>query len=531
MKIKNNKKIFKIICYVFLIIGSIGFVHFPSTYSYFSRAEDTSLVYQSQLYNLYDELSMNLNSASVQMAKFSFSFKPSGVLEKDETDSYEVVIPDACIFDRVVPASSSTVTESSTHSRTISYAKDTNRDTENYVYISCLIDKSTEVVDFSSTVTATINEINQKFIYKKYSYKESYEEYLERVNEMVDSSDPMSGDNLYQKFLNWISTYSQKVGYKEAIQSYLTKVYTNESALKNPNNFNALEGFSIEYDKSTDKYTFKVLSNFVGYARTYYGSLRASGKLIDIYFSTNTKVRLNQALRYYLNAYVYPDSPTSATLVYDYISNNGGIYPVILSGSRITGMTLGGYDASTLSSTVTINRSLILSMALSAKEKMPCIPFSDYNTMLSSNFRNALTLTASAMGISTDMAKVIFGRADIAASVTKNNTSMTPKSFVDYFVQQDGNRYLVIKVSSDITKDPLYNRVSIKPLSVPSAMGITFTNTDTSLQVRITHTTKSSVLKTVSDLNAHFGSSITEANLTVVADTDSEYTVEYTISK
>ena len=129
------------------------------------------------------------------------------------------------------------------------------------------------------------------------------------------------------------------------------------------------------------------------------------------------------------------------------------------------------------------------------------------------------------------MAKVIFGRADIAASVTKNNTSMTPKSFVDYFVQQDGNRYLVIKVSSDITKDPLYNRVSIKPLSVPSAMGITFTNTDTSLQVRITHTTKSSVLKTVSDLNAHFGSSITEANLTVVADTDSEYTVEYTISK
>lgn len=528
---KNNKKMLRICFYTFLILGSIVSTKFPSTYSYFSRAEDNSLVYQSQLYNLYNELSMNLSSAAPQLAKFSFSFKPSNVVRKDETDSYQITIPNACTFDKVVPASATTVTEPSAQSRIISYTKDANRDTENYVYISCLIDKSADVVDFTSTVTASIKEINQNFLYRKYSYKESYEEYLERVNEMVDSSGPISSSNLYQKFLEWVNTYSTKVGYKDAILAYLTKTYPNEASLKNPNNFNILEGFSIEYDQTTDKYTFKVLNNFVGYARTYLQSTQSSGSVTYVYFSTNTKVRLNQALKHYLNTYLYPTSPTSATLVYDYIASNGGIYSVILNGSRIIGLTLREYNATSFHSNVRMDKSLLLSMALSTVEKTPCIAFSDHDTMLYTSFRNTLNLTATSMGISTDIVKTIYNRADIAASVTRNNTATTPQSFTDYFVQQDGNRYLIVKISSDIKKDPLYNKVTITPVSVASGMNVTFTNVGTSLKIHISHSDKASVLKTVSDLNSYFKTNITESNLTVLTDTATEYTVEYTISK
>lgn len=530
MKIKNNK-VLKISFYTVLILSAICFTKFPSTYSYFTHTNDTELVYKSKLHNLYNEHSMNLDSAAVQTAKFSFSFKPGKVLEKEQTDSYQITIPEACVFEKTVPSTGATFTEQTEHSRTISFSKEANRDGENYIYIACTIDKSSEMVDFSSRVIGKVNEINHSFIYKDFSYKESYEEYLARINETVDSSGPLTGDNLYQKFLDWINTYSQKSGYKLAIETYLTSVYKDEKSLKDPANFNKLEGFSVEYNSTTKKYTFKVLNNFVGYARTYYSSTQPAGKYADIYFSTNTKVRLNQALKYYLNAYIYPNSPTSANLVYDYIINNGGIYSVILNGNRITGLSLGEYNTTTMLSTVTINKSLLLSMAISAKEKTPCVTFNDYNTMLYTNFRNALSLTAPSIGISDATAKSIYARADIVASVTKNNTSTTPQSFTDYFIHPDGNRQLLIKVSSDITKDPLYNKLAITPLSTPDGMALTFANIENGVKVTITHTDKTSVLKTVSDLNGYFHTSITESNVTVLVDQDNSYSIEYIISK
>lgn len=530
MKIKNNK-VLKISFYTVLILGVICSTKFPSTYSYFTHANDTELVYKSKLHNLYDELSMNLDSAAVQTAKFSFSFKPGKVLEKDQTDSYQITIPDACVFEKIVPSSGATITEQTEHSRTISFSKQADRDGENYTYISCTIDKSSEMVDFSSKIIGKVNEINHSFIYKDYSYKESYEDYLARINETVDSSGPLTGENLYQKFLEWINTYSQKTGYKVAIEAYLTNVYKDEKSLKDPANFNKLEGFAVEYNSTTKKYTFKVLNNFVGYARTYYYSTQPAGKYADIYFSTNTKVRLNQALKYYLNNYIYPSSPTSANLVYDYIISNGGIYSVILNGNRITGLSLGEYNASTMLSTITINKSLLISMAISAKEKTPCVTFSDYNTMLYTNFRNALSLTASSVGISDATVKSIYARTDVVASITKNNTSTTPQSFTDYFIHEDGNRKLLLKVSSDINKDPLYNKLTITPLSTPTDMTITFINVEGGVKITITHSNKTSVLNTVSDLNGYFHTSITESNVTVLVDQDNSYSIEYIVAK
>lgn len=534
MKLKNHKKTLQFVFYVSLILGSMVSTKIPSTYSYFSRSEDNSLVYQSQLYNLYDELSMQLESAAADNAKFRFSFQPSKILKEGETDSYTITIPNACFFEKVTVSPSTVLTEPSAHTRVISYSKSSNRSVANYIYISCAIDKSADVLDFTSTVTSTIHEMNHTFLYKKYSYKEDYEEYLGRVNGTVESSGPItstSADDLYNKFLKWVSTYTAKVGYNEAITHYLTQVYKNGNDLKNPDKFHALEGFSIEYDQKKNTYTFQVLNNFVGYARTYEQNKQSSTSVTYVYFSTNTKVRLNQALRHYLYTYLYPTSPTSASLVYDYILNNGGIYSVILNGNRMTGLSLSEYHADTLYSTVRMDKSLLLSMALSVKEKMPCIAISDYDGMRYTNFRYALNTTAASLGISTDMAKTIYNRADIASSATKNNTATTPSSFTDYFIQQDGSRFLLIRVSSDITKEPLYNKMTITPITTVNGMGITFTNIDSSLKVHITYTNKSDVLQVVTQLNNYFGTSISEGDFTVLVNTNDEYTIEYTFAK
>ena len=529
MGMNNNKKMIKVVIYALFVLVSIGFTSFPKTYSSFSYKDDDVLVYRTQLYNLYDEYSMKLELSTIDSAQFRFSFKPNSAVSKSEKDKYDVSIPEGCTLVKATKAGVPLDVDKQSRSLTFSYDVGSDRDGVNLIYITCPVGANSDSIEFISNINETVGEEDSKeaFLYIQYSYKEKYDDYLEHVNSVDTSKQFPGSDDLYNKFKEWITSYGRYIGYEREIWDYVRHVYPDENALKDSKNFNVLPGFSIEYSNKEDEYTFNILSNFLGYARTYDYNQDASTDNIFLYFSTKSKGELDLALKNYLKIYVYPDNQEAVQMVYDYIYRNNRIYSVIFENNKISGLQLKEYQEKNTCSKVLIDKATIFSTAASYAKGIPHIAFGSPQTMLTS-FQSGLISVYK--DIPESVLKEIYFRSDIQASVTKNNTGTTPKSFVDYFIHPNGSRYLLIKVSSDIERASGYNAVVITPFAVPSGMEITFENTNENvLTVKIIHTSKSSVMQTADDLSDYFKKSYED--LKVLTNTSNEYSVQFTIRK
>lgn len=527
MKTENKKRKF-IAIYILLIIGSIGIINFPSSYSYFTREEKSTLTYKMKLYNLSYKLPMILEQAKESTAQFKLSFKPSSAAISGQNDQYYIEIPDTCTFDHTDIIES--VTDNNAHLKTVTFNQNSNRNRSNYVYINCPIEKNKDV-KFIAKINAKFSDKSPKFTYIEYSYEESYNDYLKHVNEVVESKVSISKDSdIFAEFKKWISNYAVKEGFtdisdktKNPILNYVNQVFKTKEDIINPNNFNALPGLSIVYDEAVGEYIFKIVDNFVGYARTYSSRIENEPNII-LYFSTTSKEVIENAFEEYTKKYIFPNSSTSAKLLQDYIKQKGGISSVIVDGKTIEGTSLQTKDSK--NSSVLLYKGSILSLALTIKENTPCVAPSDSGTMLHNDFPRALQI---ASGLSSTVMQDIYYRDDIQKSIVKNNTNTTPKSFTDYFVHQDGNKYYLIKISSDITNDPIYNRVTIDDITIPSGTNVTFNDSANYLTINITNTSQATVTQAVNTFNTYFKT--TNNNLIVKTNTANNYTVELKYAK
>ena len=137
--------------------------------------------------------------------------------------------------------------------------------------------------------------------------------------------------------------------------------------------------------------------------------------------------------------------------------------------------------------------------------------------------------------ISESILKQIFNRQEIINSITKNalvedengNLTSPKKTYTDYFIHKNDDRYLIIKIYST----GLNTRFTIKQIPIDTGITITFNNTaDNQLIINITGKNENNTLNSIQDLNAYFGKDIT-ANKEIKSNTETEYIVEYTIAK
>lgn len=503
-----------------------GATRFQTTYAYFSDSNDVPLSYTAKLNNLYSENNMTLTKATFDDVKLQFAFELNKAVHTNETDQYEIKIPSSCTFDTVTTTGN--VIDKDVHSKTISFEEGSKTSSVG-VNLTCAI-RVNHDLDFQVDVVETIAS-NQTLLYKRIYYKEGYQNYIKHIDQVVDSK-PVPSTDLYKNLIEWLNDYNTKAGIqadiKTQVMDYVNTVFKDDTSIKNKENFNKLPGISISYDESKDEYTFNALDNLVGYARTYnhYKNAQAMAS-VYFYFSTTSRNALYQALLNYLDNYIYPTDKGKANMVYDYAYDND-IISSLMDGNFVAGWTLTKDENNPGNTMVRFTKGFIESDALSAKEKTPYVAFDQPISMLAkANGLVGIYYPDVAENIRTE----IFNRTDITNSITRNNSTVESKeSFKDYFVHKNGNQYLLIEVSSDLSTQPGYNKITMTPIDVPSTMTITLNNTNNNITVQISDTTKESVMKTLDDLNNYFKTSIREEDVTQTT-LGNQYVIEYTITK
>lgn len=528
-KVREFKSSYVIAILFLFVFGSFGLSSIPKTYSKF--VTDGALVYKTKLYNMYTEKKMEPVEATMETAKFEFTFIPNKAIASNVAEWYDITIPDACTFGEI--KTNATISVVSKNTRRISYTSGMDRSKENKISMTCKINLNEEYIAFDAKINEVLDKENRKLAYIKYVYKEKVQDYLKRVEIGIENPKVIPNvDDLYERFIAWITAYARSVNREAEILPYVKNTYPNKEALISPNNYNALAGFKIEYNSSKDEYTFTILENFVGYARMYHASMngKLSGNEVPLYFSTTDRNVLNEAFKNYLNLYVYPKDVTTANKMYKYVSEKQGIYSVIFYGNKgIPGLELVGHNNTTLDTEIKLTKDKLLAGANEQNHDSNPIAFNRPQLMLT-NFGNSAMANYPNLGKNILLAI----REKIKSSITKNAThdeaghkiDAEPVAFTDYYIQEDGNRYLIIKVSSDGKIGNIYR---IDEMYVPSGMTISFENTtDNKLKANIAYSTKDSVTDIVSYLNAYFKAS---GNVIVTSNTNNSYAIEYTISK
>lgn len=514
MKEKNSKKVSKVIIYTLLILSSIGLTSFTKTYSQFYEKNDNALTYTARLYNMYYEYSMDLTGANKDQAKFTFKFARNKAT-LDNTEQYEIVIPDKCTFDYISTPGNTKPINKDSHSHVITFDKNTNKDSVNLIRIACSVEENKDL-KYNVNINETIG--SKKFTYITYSYQNTYKNYIDQITK-EDISKPVSGDDVYNSLIAYIKEYTAVTGYYDEVFDYISSVY-NKDNIKDESNYNKLPGFTIEVNDTKTEYTFKILTNFIGYARSYVSKKINQGtEYMNIYFSTASNVELNDVFNNYLNWYVYPDNEQASQLVYNYILDNGGISSIISGDKKIVGMTI------TADGGIKIHKTLLHSMAATYKEQIPQIAFGTKSGMTTS-FTNLLTSCYAELGTT-----VQGGIYNLIKNSIIKNSSGTDIRFKDYFMYKSSDSMYFVKVSSEKSG---YNQFEINKLAftAPTDMTITSSNTsDTEFVITIKHTTETSVNDIVTKLSEYFGVPTNDSNLKVITNTDTEYSVEYTITK
>ncbi len=527
------KKVVSRLLFILLFIGTIVISSLGVTYAYFTKNEKNALVYTGGLYNLYNKYNMKLEKAFEKTAELSFTFKPTDALYEGETDEYEIILPTTCNFKNITSTASPTAFKQNVKTHTLKYTNSTDRNFVNKIDISCEVTANTDI-NVEVKINLKISTESTKIRYIHYQYSKKYSDYVTLVAPKVDESkDNVEENNLYSEFKTWITAIAGSTNFEKEINKYVNDKCTDESCLKN----NELLGLNVEKNKETQKYKFELLDNFIGYARMYYQStvFKNINEGIKLYFSSESSIEMDKALKDYLKMYVYPNNEKAVTTVYDYIKNNGGIKSVIDNGTMNDGATqilkLESYNNDTHDSNLQLYRGRVLSIA-SAKEGSDLLVLQLNSGDLSNDTR---TMKANfSLGFkklySADLNTIVRSRTDIMDSVTRISGIGDTTKITDYFIEKNGNDYLLFKVTTDPVNNPLVNSINLTSLTVGENDIITFVNDTNQVTINIESTTEQEVKDAISKLDSYFGKTTTDVNIVKNTET-SKYSVQYVITK
>ena len=352
---------------------------------------------------------------------------------------------------------------------------------------------------------------------------------------IIENENPVEIVN-YDYFKEWLENYAKQTNYYDLITEYVSKGYPNkESILKtNPE----YPGIIIKRHETEDNeifYEYQIDENLIGYARTYQvkDNFSNKNKLNYMYFSSEKKDKLEEALKFYLKNYAYspPEDKEKYESVVNYIENEGGISSIILSDNKINGLT---YNKNL--SQITLMESILDHIYNKEHKEDKKIRIS-FDTILNMRdvFRNNIDIVFGGTNgiVSQEAIKALNSNSGISSSISsaviKNNTNLptAAKAFNDYFTIYDSTNeyYLLINVYSDGQN---YNYVTINKIDYDydkenNQSMLEFTNnSDNTLTIKIKYN-ETGNLNESGNIITDDGQLVTDNNLSNVVKGLKEY--------
>lgn len=539
---KINKLQRNILIYTFFILSVIALAVFPSSNSKYIKEDDKALIYSANIYNLYagefdNRITLIPEKSTDTEAYLEYMFRHSNVALDATNDIYELVLePNTCVIDL----------ENVTHiSR---FNKDTNKFTfypnvdyrnEGYIIVGmkCSIEDM-KIDEENIQAKVSIKEqivanglVEQQFDYIDLVYNDTIENYNNTVDPVLPSitipekKEDGTDEDVYAKFIKWITTYAKSTSYESEILSYVNAFVTRENVKNIPF---PLLGISSSHDEENLTYTFTIAENLIGYARTYLESMHSHPTLM--FFTTRDEDTLEFAFDYYLKNYFYKNDLVNYQKVLDYANARGGIKAIVLEGANIPGFTFVDELDELL-----IWNNILNYINLEVQGNWVNLDFGPMATMYNT-FKTAVDSLD--VAISTDAKRVVIGVSPLYYSYTKNNTRDIPNdedkiSFTDYFAVNDTENgyYLIFKVSSDVELNPnnKFNKIEVGTYVAPTGFNLEFVNTsDEILTIKMSYTNKQDIEEAINYFDTYFN---TTSTVEIPEAVDGVISVEYQITK
>jgi len=565
--------VLKVALYIILVLSFINLNVYPESHSKYITSKNDALIYNTNLYQLNQGSVLDINLihkensyiSDHKTAYLKFSFNHSNVVTDDTRDRYNIIIPDSCSIVKITTQAE----KKNKKKKRITYYNYIEReeDKNNTVILKCTLKDSegnlnSEIINEQDElrVPVTIEEVvgtgtkEEKFTYMKGTYiKADYHkdyptppikddnvntevEILKLPAEVIiENENPVEIVN-YDYFKEWLENYAKQTNYYDLITEYVSKGYPNkESILKtNPE----YPGIIIKRHETEDNeifYEYQIDENLIGYARTYQvkDNFSNKNKLNYMYFSSEKKDKLEEALKFYLKNYAYspPEDKEKYESVVNYIENEGGISSIILSDNKINGLT---YNKNL--SQITLMESILDHIYNKEHKEDKKIRIS-FDTILNMRdvFRNNIDIVFGGTNgiVSQEAIKALNSNSGISSSISsaviKNNTNLptAAKAFNDYFTIYDSTNeyYLLINVYSDGQN---YNYVTINKIDYDydkenNQSMLEFTNnSDNTLTIKIKYN-ETGNLNESGNIITDDGQLVTDNNLSNVVKGLKEY--------
>lgn len=514
--------------------------------------------------SLYGENATNPSESlsTYEQAYFTFDFDRNNLIADGSTDIYTIKVPNGCKliggYTKISSGGNINILKS-----TITYANSiysSEEDNTNTIVMRCPVNQLVSNKDIIASVEVKETIGDKTFTYMDGTFKQTLLEYYEnhplpiqRVewkqtaneqylmlpikdtiedwstylpvnkapltdwNFLISGSYAWFRDNngnqqrirtAYDVFNTvWLQNIvaSSTNAYRDEIISYVRNAYPDLASIQNANI--KLPGLKTTRYKTADgdMWKYEIQENFVGYART---AAVDFTKYNYMYFSTSNSDTLDKVFLEYLEKYPYQGvdkeelrnlvDTNGVSNILKLVDANGDIY--------INGKRLFHYDASD-------NRLELV------KSNIIRVPFSDENTM-KTTFESELSKIYEDVS-----ANVIMNSEDVINSLLKNSTSNSKKeSYNEYFIVQDGNKYLLVNVYST-GKDCTYVTISTLDAKLEN---------DT-LSFNISDKNQENLLSIVNALDEHFIGRKIHSNLPsydsylIVTTSDDITNVVYTV--
>lgn len=510
----------KVLAYTLLVLGCSSLAICPKSYSYFMDDDPEALQYHSQAVDLYHENEMSLLKAGSLEAKLEINFSNNNKITADAEDKYEIILPNYCKFTGEKTTAGIANIVSGAQQGTITFPSNSTSRGNSSVNIACQVSGMKNGNDLLSevkireTITKSSSD-SSTFVYMKTVYRDTYLNYVSKIPpDVADNITVPKTDNPYARFKEWIYAYAAKSSYEEEIKYYIDRQFYDETDFNNKINditanaeYFDLPGLEIKLDG--DNYSYKVVDNFIGYARTAYQNRVIQNNAIFFFIDSDKANIQDAAFEHYLEKYIYPSSSEADLLAkaIEYIRENGGMSSFI-AGNQINGINKGTEDTQYYVNkerlydilnppiiedkvTIEIENSKTLEMS---RVLRPALQSDKFKNVISEAF--ITTLLDDYYKPTTDNKITDIYTSIMTGASDKNDINMVlqyynktariedAKIFTDYFIIKEPtyDHYLLFKVWSEDAKT---NNVRIDAIELPTDMNISFTNTELTLTVKI----------------------------------------------